>query len=448
MSEWKLRRAVRRALALRLGGVAILLCGIFTAIAWVNASARLEQAVTALARVEANRFARTTLPLLSNPATPVERWQEALRELATDGAATELAGGRFVLAKVFSADGYELAGLDDPNFPGIDRLRAAADNLDFDPPRDADYRAYSRRLDDQTYVATAVALRDQAGTIRGWLGGAFAVSPTAIAEMRSNVIRTLLYVVAVVLVTALALFPVISTLVNRLAGASVDLLDANLETIQVLGSAIAKRDSDTDAHNYRVAVYSVRLGQAAGMADADIPALIKGALLHDVGKLGIRDNVLLKPGKLTDEEFEIMKSHVEHGLDITSRARWLADAGDVVGGHHEKFDGAGYPRGLVGTAIPLGARIFAIADVFDALTSERPYKKPLPLSETLATMEKGRGKHFEPALLDCFNGIAADLYARYGDPDGKVAKDELQGLLDQYFRGRLPGLGPQQKSPF
>lgn len=440
MSERKLKRAVRRALILRLGGVALVLCAVFAGVAWVNGNARMEQAVAELARLEGARFSRLASPLLQGNETTPARWQSALQTLARQGAATELAGGRFVLAKVFDTDGRELAALDDPGFPGIDELRTAAANLAFDPPESTGYRAVSRRVGDRTYVATAVAVRDAEGAIRGWLGGAFAVSPAAMAKLRGNIGRTLLYVIAIVLVTSVALFPVISALVNRLAAASVDLLDANLETIQVLGSAIAKRDSDTDAHNYRVAVYSVRLGEAAGLAAEEMPALIKGALLHDVGKLGIRDDVLLKPGKLSDDEFETMKSHVEHGLDITSRARWLNDAGDVVGGHHEKFDGAGYPAGLVGEDIPINARIFAIADVFDALTSERPYKQPLSLQETLATLSRGRGSHFEPALLDCFNGIAADLYEQYGDAEGNAARRELQGLLDQYFRGRLPGL--------
>lgn len=440
MSEKKLRRAVRRSLALRLGVVAIAMCAVFAAIAWFNGNARLESAVAELARVEAARFGRIALPLLDSAETTPAAWRQALLNLASQGAGTEVAGGRFVLAKVFDRSGVELASIDDPNFPNIAKLREAAVNLDFDPPEADGYRAVTRRLGEETYVATAVGLRDPNGAIRGWLGGAFAVSPAAIANMQRDVLRTVLYVMAIVIVTSLVLFPVVSALVSRLASASADLLDANLETIQVLGSAIAKRDSDTDAHNYRVAVYSVRLAEAAGHPEQDMPALIKGALLHDVGKLGIRDNVLLKPGKLTDEEFEVMKGHVEHGMDITGRARWLEDAGDVVGSHHEKFDGAGYPAGLAGEDIPIQARIFAIADVFDALSSERPYKKPMSLQESLAVMAKGRGSHFDPALLDCFNGIAIDLHATYGSGDGETARQELQRLLDFYFRGSLPGL--------
>ena len=440
MSERGLKRAVRRALVLRVGGIALVLCAIFAAIAWVNSRARMEQAVTELARLEASRFDQLVTPLLDRgDPTPAE-WRSALGELARTGAATELAGGRFVLAKVFDADGLELAALDDPAFPGIATLRETLNKAGFRPPTDTDYRVISQQLGEQDYVAVAVALRDSDATIRGWLGGAFAISPAAMAGFRQDIVRTLLYVVAIVLVTSAALYPVISRLVNRLVAAGSELLDANLETMQVLGSAIAKRDSDTDAHNYRVAVYSVRLGEAAGLPEQEMPALIKGALLHDVGKLGIRDDVLLKPGRLSEDEFEIMKSHVTHGLDITSRARWLQDAGDVVGGHHEKYDGAGYPAGLVGDDIPIAARIFAIADVFDALSSERPYKQPCTLQESLATLARGRGSHFEPGLLDCFTGIAADLYRDYGDANGEAARRELQRLLDRYFRGDLMGL--------
>ena len=120
-----------------------------------------------------------------------------------------------------------------------------------------------------------------------------------------------------------------------------------------------------------------------------IRILIKGAFLHDVGKIGIRDNILLKPGRLDEEEFEEMKRHVNHGLDIISKSAWLNEASAVVGSHHEKYEGNGYPAGLKGEAIPVLARIFAIADVFDALTSHRPYKKPLSYEETIDILMKG-----------------------------------------------------------
>jgi len=160
----------------------------------------------------------------------------------------------------------------------------------------------------------------------------------------------------------------------------------------------------------------------------------RGALLHDVGKIGIRDNVLLKPGKLTDDEFTVMKTHVDHGMDLTNHASWLKDAQEVVGSHHEKFDGAGYPHGLKGEAIPLAARIFAITDVFDALTSRRPYKEALSYDASMQILDAGRGSHFDPSLLDSFNAIARKLYDTFSGMDGDKSKERLDLMTEEYFK--------------
>jgi len=207
-------------------------------------------------------------------------------------------------------------------------------------------------------------------------------------------------------------------------------------TLQVLGSAIAKRDSDTDAHNYRVTIYSVHLAEASHADSALVRRLIKGAFLHDVGKIGVRDDVLLKPGRLDAQEFETMKTHVTHGMDIIARSEWLQDAGEVIGDHHEKYDGAGYRHGLQGEAIPLTARIFAVADVFDALTSERPYKKPMAVEESLAILRQGAGKHFDPGLVARFATVAGALHARFGN-DYEAARRELARIIERYFQADL-----------
>ena len=171
--------------------------------------------------------------------------------------------------------------------------------------------------------------------------------------------------------------------------------------------------------------------------------------MHDIGKIGIPDRILLKPGPLTPAERVVMETHVNKGVVVLQRMLGdfqldqLPDADvmlNVVAAHHECLDGSGYPNRLSGDAVPLEARIIAVADVFDALISERPYKKPLSLQASLATLARGRGTHFEPALLDCFTGIAADLYDQYGDADGDAAREELQRLLDRHFRRGLPGL--------
>jgi HD-GYP domain-containing protein (c-di-GMP phosphodiesterase class II) len=201
--------------------------------------------------------------------------------------------------------------------------------------------------------------------------------------------------------------------------ASREILKGNLEMASVLGTAIAKRDSDTGDHNYRVTLYALRLGEAAGLDDSGLRGLILGAFLHDVGKIGIPDPVLLKPGRLDAAEFEIMRSHVGLGEEIIAKSDWLRPARDVVAGHHEKFDGSGYPLGLKGEAIPLNARIFAIVDVFDALTSRRPYKDPLSLEASLEIIRTGAGTHFDPRLVEHFLELAAELHADIGgrDPD-------------------------------
>jgi HD-GYP domain-containing protein (c-di-GMP phosphodiesterase class II) len=221
---------------------------------------------------------------------------------------------------------------------------------------------------------------------------------------------------------------------RRVTALSASLLDANLEMLSVLGSAIAKRDADTDAHNYRVTIYSVRLAEAAGLDVKTIQTLIKGAFLHDVGKIGIPDHILLKPGKLDEAEYAQMKQHVAHGLDIVRRAAWLADAEAVVGGHHEKFDGGGYDGKLKTDAIPIVARIFAIADVFDALTSHRPYKDALSFEASMEIVERDRGTHFDPQLLDAFAGIARPLHEALTRHDDDYAHQELQRIVTRYFR--------------
>ena len=214
---------------------------------------------------------------------------------------------------------------------------------------------------------------------------------------------------------------------------AIDLLNSNLETIEVLGSAIAKRDSDTDAHNYRVTVYAVRLAEAVGLEQKKIRGLIKGAFLHDVGKIGVRDSILLKPGRLDRDEYEIMKTHVKHGLDIVKRSAWLNDATDVVGYHHEKFNGEGYFENLAGEKIPIAARIFAIADVFDALTSERPYKKAFSLEQAISILKEGKETHFDPQLLDAFIDIAPDLYKDFSGREDKGLREYMESIRYKYF---------------
>jgi HD-GYP domain-containing protein (c-di-GMP phosphodiesterase class II) len=273
----------------------------------------------------------------------------------------------------------------------------------------------------------------------GIITGFFAFSAEAIGAFRLRVLRAMIFSIAIVLLTAAILYPVILRLTRRITQFSVQLLDANLDTLETLGNAIAQRDSDTNAHNYRVSIYAARIGEELGLSDQTMRSLIKGSFLHDLGKIGISDNILLKPGKLDDKEFEIMKTHVEKGREIIQRSKWLHDALDVVTYHHEKMTGKGYLKGVSGEDIPVTARIFAIADVFDALTSKRPYKEPWSFKETMEIMEEGRGSHFDPHMLDVFSHIAKPLYKTFGGKE-EIFREELGEIITKYFREGIDSL--------
>jgi HD-GYP domain-containing protein (c-di-GMP phosphodiesterase class II) len=434
MTRNSFQSSVHRLLATRLALVALVIGILFAAIAYVSEQQRIQGVIVDLARVQAQRFNKQALPVFDDLVgiDPVAV-QAELDSFSNSSGGAETRDGRFVLARIYDDGRQTLAELSDPDFSGVAAVEKALDLAELPPLTRNGFGVATVRLAGDPFVGVALPMLDSSDEVVGQLVGVFAVSDDAVARIRGDLLLTILYVVSIVLITAAAVYPIIGGLLGRLAGTTLDLLDANLETMQVLGSAIAKRDSDTDAHNYRVSVYSVALAEAVGLPPRQIQSLIKGALLHDVGKLGIRDHVLLKPGRLDRDEFEIMKTHVEHGLDITARAKWLEDAGDVVGAHHEKFDGGGYPKGLARKDIPINARIFAIVDVFDALTSRRPYKEPLPFEETMQILEEGRETHFDPELLGAFATIAHELYREYGGSDGDRPRERLEEISRKYF---------------
>jgi HD-GYP domain-containing protein (c-di-GMP phosphodiesterase class II) len=347
--------------------------------------------------------------------------------------------GRFVWVQFYDRSSAVVAEVSVPE-PQAVAAKALAEKRPFGFPEPAQAEVEMQRIGGQPFVFAVIPIADRLGAVKGYARGVFAVSPESAAEMRSAVRRSVLMVVAIVFGVMAILYPVILHLMRRLADYSTNLLDANLETLAVLGSAIAKRDADTDAHNYRVSLYAARLGEAIGLGAEDMRGLIKGSFIHDVGKIGIPDAILLKPGRLDEEEYRVMQTHVGLGVDIVRRASWLRDSVPVVAGHHEKFGGGGYPRGDRAEDIPLAARIFAIADVFDALTSERPYKKPLSLEETMKILDQGRGVHFDPELLDAFAVIAPELHRKYAGREGDALRQELVAVVGQYFSAGLESL--------
>ena len=181
-----------------------------------------------------------------------------------------------------------------------------------------------------------------------------------------------------------------------------ELKETRLEIVHRLGLAAEYRDNETGQHVIRMSRYAQLLGRAAGMSEVAADDLLNAAPLHDIGKIGIPDSILLKPGPLSADEWAVMKTHAEIGAQIIGEHRnpMLAMARRIALSHHEKWDGSGYPYGLVGEDIPFEARIVAVCDVLDALTSRRPYKEAWPAERAREHIDAQRGKHFEPAIVD------------------------------------------------
>ncbi len=437
MKTYPLRTFIHRVLLVRLG-IATAAIAIFVALSTYGIQeSQLEREVADLGR-------RGVLILMEMTRFVMEREQTdavtALRDIFGRGNPPAITqGGRFVYVQIYDRASVVLAERA-VDLPGIDGVKAYVVGRPFTFPETKPGEALMTRINGFPFVFTTGPIIDRNGKTVAFARGMFMISPQQIVSMRRAMVRNTLIATAVVIVVSALLYPIILRLTQRLANYSNRLLDANLETLSVLGSAIAKRDSDTDAHNYRVTLYSTRIGEVIGLPSSEMRVLIKGSFLHDVGKLGIPDNVLLKPAKLDVQEFTIMKTHVEKGTDVVHRSSWLEEGIRVVGYHHEKFAGGGYPHGLKGEEIPIAARIFAVSDVFDALTSQRPYKKPLTFEETMKTIESDRGKHFDPAVLDAFGKVARELYDRYAGHEGRDLQEELAAVLTTYFSAGLETL--------
>jgi len=191
-----------------------------------------------------------------------------------------------------------------------------------------------------------------------------------------------------------------------------DIKAASLETIYRLSVAAEFKDRETGAHIRRMSRYSAAVAKRMGLDDATVETILHAAPMHDVGKIGIPDSVLLKPGRLDADEWEIMKQHTLIGASILrgSDADVIRMGESIAHSHHERWDGAGYPDGLKGEEIPLTSRVAAIADVFDALTSRRPYKEPFGMEESIGMIKGGRGSHFDPDVVDAFMAVSAELF--------------------------------------
>jgi putative nucleotidyltransferase with HDIG domain len=197
-------------------------------------------------------------------------------------------------------------------------------------------------------------------------------------------------------------------------------------TLEALGDALDLKDAETEGHSRRVTAYTIAIARKMGMSKEEINVIARGAFLHDIGKMAIPDAILLKPGKLTDDEMAIMREHCYRGYKIISRIPFLAEAAEIVYSHQERYDGLGYPRGLKGDEIPLGARIFAIADTLDAMRTDRPYRKAQSIQAAREEIELWSGRQFDPAIVKVFlempDNIWEDLREDINAPNTSIPR--------------------------
>lgn len=269
--------------------------------------------------------------------------------------------------------------------------------------------------------------------ITGYFEGVRVIPKWQQEQIVANSLMAALMVSLASLLCGATVYPVVVHLSADNERKAREVLDSHISMMESLGRAIAKRDSDTGAHNYRVAWIAARIAERMSLTGSAMQALIAGSFLHDVGKIGIPDAILLKPGKLDDAELVIMRTHVEQGEEIVTGMGWLDGANAVVAAHHEKWSGAGYPRNLKGEGIPLAARIFAVADVFDALCSKRPYKDPMSFDEAMAVLERDTGSHFDPSVMEVFRPMAGEIFDRLANRSESDARLLLEDLVRKHF---------------
>jgi putative nucleotidyltransferase with HDIG domain len=222
---------------------------------------------------------------------------------------------------------------------------------------------------------------------------------------------------------------IVSTRTGRLRSTMQDLERSYDITLEAMGDALDLRDEETEGHSKRVTAYTIALARAMGMDTDELRVIARGAFLHDIGKIAIPDSILLKPGKLNPEETAIMREHCERGYEMVSKIPFLREAAEIVYSHQERYDGKGYPRGLAGEEIPLGARIFAIADTLDAMTSDRPYRKGTSFEAAREEIARHSGQQFDPKIVEIFLSMPIESWREIKAEIGRLPDSALTSAL-------------------
>lgn len=413
-----------RRVAWRIGFVSVLLAAVASSAAWFVAYKNAEDTTVALAMEESRRLLRHSDALDLSGPDAAERARKAAKTLA---------GGLFDVAEIYDSHGEKLASAMTPEGRAIEARLPAHPR-----PESGESSHESLKLDDRRRVLRVlVPLKEAADSgataVNGYFEGVRVLPAWQRNQMLVHALSAALMVGFASLLCGAAIYPVVVLLSADNERKSREILDSHLSLMEALGRAVGKRDSDTGAHNFRVAWMAARIGERLGLRDRAMQSLIVGSFLHDIGKISIPDAILLKPGRLDSGESEIMRTHVAQGEEIVSCIGWLDEAKAIVAAHHEKWDGSGYPRRLAGDAIPLSARIFVVADVFDSLCSKRPYKEALDFDTAISIMERDVGRHFDPRVMAVFQPIARELFDALDGGDEESARRRLEDCVRRHF---------------
>lgn len=311
--------------------------------------------------------------------------------------------GRETLQSVLEGEGYELE-MAENGFQAIEKAKKLLPDvilLDVMMPGMTGFEVCQRiRSDPQIAeipIIILTALDDRESLLNALKAGAddFISKPFDRFELRARLLG----------ITRLNRYQKLIQERAKLREANAQLLNAYEATIEGLSHALDLRDRETEGHSRRVTELTVQLAKAMGISEGEITHYRRGALLHDMGKIGVPDSILHKPDTLTEEEWVIMRKHPRLAYDMLYPIEYLRPALDIPYSHHEKWDGSGYPRGLKGEGIPMSARLFAIADVWDALTSDRPYRAAWSEEEALAYIREQADKHFDPKVVELFFNV-------------------------------------------
>jgi putative nucleotidyltransferase with HDIG domain len=344
----------------------------------------------------AQRPRKTPRVLVVDDETPVRSMISAALE--RQGYAVELAGGGREALEALETNNFNLVLTDivmqDVNgIALLERIHALQPNLP---------------------VVMVTAVHDISVAIDSMRRGAYdyLLKPFERDQLLSTVQRALTYRQALEETMSYhqSLEEMVRARTEMLRHAMVDLEHSYDVTLEALGDALDLKDSETEGHSKRVTAYAIALARAMGIPPDEIKVIARGAFLHDIGKMAIPDDILRKPGKLTPEEQTLMREHCARGYHMLRKIPFLAGAAEIVYCHQEFYDGNGYPNGLRGREIPIGARIFAVADTLDAITSDRPYRKARGFDAAREEVLRCSGTQFDPAVVEVFLKIPNELW--------------------------------------